>query len=107
MAVTADTGVATAVASWTLTGERGSYTLTLRHQGQTFVHPLLLGERRYFTPSLAHSDGDARTTVELKQVRWLGIVPGVPQLGLAPWLVAYLALVLAITPVLKRTLRVW
>ena len=105
--VTTDMGVATAAASWTLTGGRGSYTLTLRHQGQAFLHPLLLGERKYSAPSLVHGDGGVRTTVELKQPRWLGIVPGVPQLGLAPWLVAYLALVLAITPALKRILRVW
>jgi uncharacterized membrane protein (DUF106 family) len=106
LTVTTNAGVATAVASWTLTGERGSYTLTLRRQGRTLMHPLLLGERRSSAPSLVHDDGDVRTIVELKQARWLDMVPGVPQLGLAPWLVAYLALVLVITPALKRSLRI-
>jgi uncharacterized membrane protein (DUF106 family) len=106
LTVTAEAGAATAIASWTVTGERGPHVLTLRHQGQTFLHPLLLGEHRYFAPSLARGDG-VRTTVELRQSRWLGIVPGVPGLGLAPWLVAYLALVLVITPALKRNLRIW
>jgi uncharacterized membrane protein (DUF106 family) len=105
--VRTEMGVATASASWTLIGERGSYTLTLRHQGRTSLHPLLLGEGKYSTPSVVHGDGDVRTTIDLGLFRWLGMVPGVPQLGLAPWLVAYLALVLVITPVLKRILRVW
>ena len=106
LTVTTDAGVATAVAPWTLVGKRGSYTLTSRHQGQTFVHPLLLGEHRYSAPALAHGDG-VHTRVELTQSRWLGIVPGVPPLGLAPWLAAYLALVLVITPALKRHGRIW
>ena len=63
----------------------------------------ILGRAVNQLPTLIHDVGDVGTTVELKQTRRLGIVPGTPQLGLATWLVADLALVLVITPVLKRS----
>jgi uncharacterized membrane protein (DUF106 family) len=106
-ALAVDTNTVTAHATWILTGTRGLHSLTLRYDRHTFIHPLLLGERRYQVRLLAHDSKSIRTAVLLQPARLFGIVPGLPALGLAPWLVAYLLLALAAFPVVKRLSRVW
>ncbi|MGO9201298.1 MAG: Ig-like domain-containing protein [Limisphaerales bacterium] len=105
-AITADTNTATAHATWTLTGTRGRHSVTLRYHGRTFQHPLLLGEREYQVPLLAHDSPGIRTAFELQPARLFGLVPGLPGLGLAPWLVAYLLVAMVAYPGAKRLLRV-
>ncbi len=102
-----DTNTATAHATWTLTGTRGLHSVTLRCDHHTFVHPLLLGERKCQVRLLAHDPQGIRTALLLQPARLFGIVPGLPALGLAPWLVAYLLVALVAYPGAKRLLRVW
>jgi uncharacterized membrane protein (DUF106 family) len=102
-----DTNRRTAQAAWALVGTRGPHTILLRHGGQTFQHPLLLGERKYQVPLLAHDPAGLRTVVDLQPARLFGLVPGLPVLGLAPWLVAYLLIALVAYPAAKRLLRVY
>jgi uncharacterized membrane protein (DUF106 family) len=104
--VVTNRGVPIAAASWSLEGPRGRYTLALRHAGRTYEHPLLLGERKYEVQALAHDVHVLGTSVELKAARLLGCVPGVPALGLAPWLAAYLVLALLLLAPARRLLRV-
>lgn len=106
-AITVDTNASTTLASWTITGKRGFHQIALRHGGRTFRHPLLIGERKYEAPFLAHAPQGVRTSVELVPTRLFGIIPGLPALGLAPWLVAYLLLALAAFPAAKRLLRIY
>jgi uncharacterized membrane protein (DUF106 family) len=106
-ALTVDTNTATARATWTLTGTRGPHSVTLRCDHHTFTHPLLLGEREYQVRLLAHDPQGIRTAFLLQPARLFGIVPGLPALGLAPWLVAYLLVALAAYPGAKRLFRVW
>lgn len=102
-----DTSTGTSRAAWTLTGTRGLHSVTLRCDGHTFLHPLLLGERKYQVQLLAHEPQGFRTAVGLQPARLFGIVPGLPALGFAPWLVAYLIVALLAYPGAKRLLRVW
>ncbi len=74
--------------------------------GQTLRHPLRVGQKRYEPPILLH-ESDTATWVELKQVRLFGIVPGVPWLFLAPWLAAYLIIVIPFVFILRRVLRIY
>lgn len=106
-ALIVDTNTATAQATWTLAGTRGLHAVTLRCDNHTYLHPLLLGERKYQVQLLAHDPQGIRTAVGLQPARLFGIVPGLPALGLAPWLVAYLLLAMVAYPGAKRLLRVW
>jgi len=45
-ALTVDTNTVTVQATWTLSGPRGLHLVTLRCDGHTFQHPLLLGRRQ-------------------------------------------------------------
>lgn len=83
-ALTVDTNTMSAHATWTLTGTRGLRSVTLRYDNQTFLHPLLLGERKYQTQMLAHDPQGIRTALVLQPARLFGIVPGLPVLRLAP-----------------------
>lgn len=106
-ALALDTNTASVHAAWMLIGTRGLHLVTLRYDGHTFRHPLLLGAPQYQVQLLAHDWRGVRTAVGLKPASLFGIVPGLPALGLAPWLVAYLLVALAAYPGAKRLLRVW
>ena len=106
-ALALETNTGTARATWTLTGTRGLHSVTLRCDGHTFQHPLLLGGRKYQIQLLTHDWRDVRTEVGLQPASLFGLIPGLPALGLAPWLVAYLLVALVAYPGAKRLLRVW
>lgn len=99
--------VSGAEAEWTLTadGSERPYVLVFRHRGRTYEHPLLVGCGKYLAPVVRHGDELVATEVLLRPVKLLGLVPGVRALGMAPWMVGYLILVLAAFPVVKRVLR--
>lgn len=94
-------------AEWVLRGEGrlDPYVLTFRHGHSSYEHPILVGAGKYLPPLVFHDDELMATEARLRQVRLLGVVPGVPALGIAPWMLAYLILVLAAFPVVKWCLR--
>ncbi len=104
--LTVNTNTATAQATWTLAGTRGLHSITLRYDGHTYRHPLLLGEREYEVQLLAHAPPGIRTALGLPPARLFGLVPGLPALGLAPWLVAYLLVTVVAYPGAKRLVQV-
>jgi uncharacterized membrane protein (DUF106 family) len=81
--------------------------LEVSHAGERALHPIRVGDGGYEPLSRRH-DGKAilETSVVLEEYRFLGLVPGWPQIGLAPWMVSYLIGCIVLTPVGKRLGRV-
>jgi hypothetical protein len=62
--------------------------LTLvRLAGESYQHPLLVGQRSY-TPAVIFHEGEVVAEWRLKPVRLFVVIPGISQLYLPPWLVA-------------------
>jgi len=82
-------------ASWSLQAShtRADSQLTVRLKSRTIVHPLLIGQPRYAPPVISH-DGEIQSVVRLQVFKPLGCLPGL--MGLTPWLVGYLAQVVAL-----------
>jgi len=98
------------LASWILVAERPipPTGLIVRHQERSVEHVVHVDGRRYAPPLCSHSEPLIPVTeISLPQARFLGIVPGVPALGLPPFVVAYLLLALGLVYPLRRVLRVW
>jgi len=96
-------------ATWNLTGEARDrpYELLLRHGLHTFRHDLVVGGVGRSSVEVLHTGGSLlRTRIELRPVRPFGFVPGVRALAIPPWLVAYLALTLLLTPLIRRVCRI-
>jgi hypothetical protein len=105
-----DDGGANGVAEWVLVARepRPTTNLTIRHQDRTVSHALRVDGRAYEPPLQTHGeDAILATEIELTPSRFLGVVPGVPAMGLPPWVVAYLLLALALVYPLRKLLRVW
>ena len=94
------------LAEWTvLPMDKGEYAITIRHQGETAVHPLLVGRTIYFAPQQQHpGERLMRSEVVLKRYLPLGFDLGSHWIGLPPWMIGYLVLTLVLVPVLKRLL---
>jgi hypothetical protein len=100
---------ANGVAEWVLTtrGPVGPSELPVRHEGRSVLHRLRVDGRAYEPPLQAHPDAPVLATqVALTPARFAGVVPGLPALGLAPWVVAYLLLALALVFPLRKLLWV-
>jgi hypothetical protein len=101
-----ETNAPVARASWLLTAQPGAQVVVLRYGEHAFEHPLQVGGRHYAPPEQHHAASAVRTVVELEPARFLGVVPGIPALGLAPWMTAYLLLAVICFLAGKRLLRV-
>jgi hypothetical protein len=104
-----DTSGKSGVAEWVLQPQADAENLPLiiRHQDQTVTHVLNVGGRAYAAPVQYHqTDRVPETTVELRQAKFLGLVPGIPAIAFAPWLVAYLILTIPLVPLLRRIMYV-
>lgn len=94
------------IARWQLIFEPRAepYELMVRHGNQSLAHPVIVGQRQYLPPEVAH---DTRfTRIALEPVKLFNLVPGLPQLALPPWAVAYLLLAIAGTFVVKSILHI-
>ncbi len=107
-------GGANGVAQWLLVVRepRPTTPVAIRHQDHTVSHALRVDGRGYEPPVQRHGDElILATETMLEQARFLGVVPGVvapgvPAVGLPPWVVAYLFLALALIYPLRLLLRV-
>jgi hypothetical protein len=105
-----DEGGANGVASWALVAREPLplAQLLVRHQEHTVSHALRVDGRTYEPPVQTHNDDLLPATeIKLAQARFLDRVPGVPTIGLPPWVVAYLLLAVALVYPVRRLLRVW
>ena len=84
----------------------GDRIISVRCGRRTLEHPLSVGRDRYAPDRLDHGGGFA-TRVFMREIRLFGLLPGLARpIALPPWLIAYLVLVLPLTFVLKKALRV-
>jgi len=103
-------GQVNGLAEWNVvpTVKSDSLVLVIGHQDQTVEHPLSAGADIYAPPLKAHSSGKIQVTeVMLKRAKFLGFVPGIPEIMFPPWLVAYLIIVIPFVPLLRRGLKVY
>ena len=92
---------ANGIAAWTVRAASGSHELTFRIGDVTLTREFRAGARTYAEPIRFH-DGGFVTQLRMREARFLGIVPGIPQIGFAPWLVAYLLIVCAAFPLIRK-----
>ncbi len=100
-----------AMATWRLRAEAAPepYQLEIRYKTGTYTKQLLVGQRTY-APAVAfypHGAPVICSEIEMKPVKLFGIVPGIPRLGLAPWLVAYFLIAIPFVPLIKRVAGVY
>lgn len=94
------------MATWHLYAEANPepYVLEIRYRTGTYTKRLLVGQRTY-APAVEFYPKGAPvicSEVGMKQVKLFGIVPGIPSLALAPWLVAYFLIAVPSVPLIKR-----
>lgn len=79
-------------ASWTLRlpASPTPHRIEVRSGQGGYSLPLLVGRRIYTSPSRHRQGDDPQVTATLEPVRLFGILPGIPAVGLAPWLTGYL-----------------
>jgi hypothetical protein len=122
-----DTAGASSLATWTLTAEvrPQAYDLCFRYQDQTYHMPVRVGQPTYESPVVflgagirvpatkvlsgrrSRSDGFGgvgRLQADLAETKLFGRVPGIPWLGIRPWLLAYLLITIPAVSVGKRLL---
>jgi hypothetical protein len=109
IALTDVRGHKTGLARWTVAGLPSDrpYRLIFRFRDQTYDRAaMLVGQRTYIPPASTDSAGSQITSVNLRQAKLLGVVPGLGDY-FPPWVVGYLILVIPLAVVLKRVLRVY
>jgi len=97
------------VAQWTLRVRQRPepYTLRIRAMGRIYDKELIVDGRRYAPPVKAYQDGDVEASeIGMHEYKLLGIVPGIPWIGLQPWIVGYLVIVLPLSFILKPVLHI-
>ena len=80
--------------------------LQVRFNGKTFEHSMRVGTGRYELPLQIHDANVLATELKLRPVKLFGVVPGIPALNFPAWLTGYLVLVIPITFLLRKMLRV-
>lgn len=81
--------------------------LIVRHQGESATHVVEVGTGKYQPPQQTHDrERIVETSVRYREYRFLNVVPGLPWLGLPPWMVAYVLLTIVLTSTVRRGLRI-
>jgi uncharacterized membrane protein (DUF106 family) len=95
-------------AEWRIHADQpGQYVLKFRCGGETFEHPLSVGGRNYeHTVCTFGSVAPAVSAVSLRPRMLFGVVPGVHNLGLEPWMVAYLLLTIPVFFLNKQLFKI-
>jgi uncharacterized membrane protein (DUF106 family) len=97
------------IATWKITAAVSDepHKLLLRYKDKTLEHSLLVGGRTYQQDIIKYHAPQWITQIDLKPVKLLGVVPGLPWLMLPPWVVAYLILVIPLSLFVKRILGIY
>ena len=105
---TAGNGTPQGAATWIIhaNGTPRDYTIKIPYKARTYERPLRIGLSTYSPPVTMHDDRLLSIEVKMKPVRLFGVVPGIPALLVAPWLVAYLLITIPSFLILKRLLKI-
>lgn len=99
------------MATWHLHAEADPepYVLEIRYKKEAYTKQLLVGQRTYAPAIEFYSEGAPVlcSEIQMKQVKLFGVVPGIPSLALAPWLVAYFLIAIPFVPLIKRVTGVY
>jgi len=98
------------LASWTLrlNAREEPYDLQFRLQRKTFHKLLLVGRKTYAPPLEFYDDPDVICSeVAMDEVKLLGVVPGIPPLGIQPWLVSYFLIAIPSVVILKWIVKIY
>lgn len=100
-----------AMAAWHLKAKANPrpYPLQIRYRKGTYTKALLVGQRTYAPPVEFYPDAPQIicAEIELRQVRLFDLVPGIPALHIAPWLVAYFLIAVPSVSLTKRVFRIY
>ena len=87
------------------------FNLTVSHLDRTATHQMLVGGNVYPLPLVDHAASTDEkilmSEVVLDQAKFLGVVPGIPEIMFPPWLVAYLIIVVPFVPLLRKVMGVY
>jgi hypothetical protein len=92
-------------AEWRVRAASGAspYRLTLRFRDRSLEHGMLVGQSTYAAPVIIHGE-DIATELRLRRYVPLGI-SRIGNLGVPPWVIAYLVVTLTMALVLNRLMR--
>ncbi len=97
------------VAKWTFKPEMRDdpYKLVIRHGDRTFEKELIFDGTRYSEPFTPYGPlFEEVIEFKAKEYKLFGIIPGIPSIMLAPWMMGYLIIVLPLAFILKPVLRI-
>lgn len=98
------------VVRWTLRCQEQAapYSLTIRHGDRTIEKELVVNGK-YYTEPLQTYGALFEEVIEFsaQEYKLFGVVPGIPSIMLAPWMLAYLIIVLPLAFILKPLMRIY
>ena len=103
-------GPVNGIAEWTFVCEQREtpYVLKFRRRGRTCEKELIVDGLRYAAQQVPYGDHPhEQIALDLAEYRPLGILPGWKKIGLQPWLLGYLIVVLPLAFVLRPLLRTY
>ena len=96
------------IASWTLrmNSSDPSHILVFRTGDRTIEQPVITVGKHYQSPPIRDNDTDWHSELVMEETKLFGIVPGIDSMGVPPWVMAYVLLVLLLLPLSRRILKV-
>jgi len=97
------------LASWAISAEAREqpYKLAIRHDGRTVDYEILADGERYAPQIVQYADGPVLAVEQsLEAYKPFGAIPGIDAIGIAGWVVGYLAIAIVCTLGLKRAFNI-
>jgi len=94
------------LASWKIRAKTRPqpYPLIIRSGGKTYEHEILIGQPTYTQPAKFNQKDSIHYAIEAKLASYkpFGLIPGLEAIGLRPWIVAYLIVVIPVVFLQRR-----
>jgi uncharacterized membrane protein (DUF106 family) len=99
-----------AVATWNVQAEASPkpYKLAIHYKNASVEKELLVGQRQYSPDTQFYNDPTLHCVqIDMKPVKFLGVVHGIPQLMVPPWMLAYFLIAIPSVSLVKRIARIY
>jgi hypothetical protein len=100
-----------AVATWHVQAAASArpYKLAIHYKTASVEKELLVGQRTYSPDAQFYSDDPSFQCVQMdmKPVKFLGVLPGIPPLSVPPWMLAYFLIAIPSVSLVKRMTRIY